>query len=603
MNSVLISMFNKEISSGEKLDPIVINGAAMKCGYLVHPSCCTKDVYNWLEEQKINPNATFYKTWKEVIDKNRLGLVVDQLIHYFTTYGTNFSFKNGYVPNEKPEIIPYKDFKIITPASPEEIFNECCKMLKSGIALHTKTIDAIVDFLKEYNFIYQINLNDVKNKEVQAILSVKLGTFPDDEFGMLRSIIYRYTNSTMLIKSSEVILTIKNNKNLFNFNTLSDTQLKKLSRIFYRYKPLFLAMKTKSNKSKINKIRKYATVYHTPLKKGFWEVCLTKDYQNDKSLSIAKEKISELNNYRKVQLMQSIKERLIDKDITGKMFLIRNGKMFIRDDYKTSWSGEYFTRLYKILEDSLIENLKKKSCSIKLPKNIELSCPTSEKNFIGNLPFGSYIQMSSDHNVFGIYWRNEWGAKDLDLWYTDKRGNRYGWAADYYDKDKKIIFSGDMTNANPEASELFYLGRDVTDGNVSVNLYCPNFDYDESERKFKIFIASENCENSLKKGYMVEPNNIIFETELSFDNGNMKKIGCICNGKFVFMNITVGNQKITATVAAEIIQEQMNNKTESYVDLRPILEKAGFNIVDEIIDESTLDFSEPKKSDLINLFS
>lgn len=604
MNTKLITMFHKALKeSGAEKNFECVNKVAMRYGYIVHPDCCTKDVEKWAREQSFNPNATFYKCWQDITSKNRWELALDQLWHYVTD--------SVFVPNEDPVEIPYKDFKVIMPATKEEFFDECVGMIKSGIALKPDTINVLVEFITENGFLSKVNLDEVSNKEAQAVLSAKLGILPSDPFGMFRCIVYRYTRTSILIKSAETIYAIKSGNDSFDFSTLNDKQMKSLASIFYRYKPLFLAMKDGKNNKAINKIRKYAKVYHKPLKKGFWEVCLTTDYQieSEKSLIAAAAEVGNLNNFRKIQLMQSIKERLIGKDQTGKMFIIRSGKMFVREDYKTSCDVEYFVKLYNILESSLIDSVRVKACAVKLPKGVELSCPTSEKNFIGNFPFGSYVPMNGDHNVFGIYWRNEWGARDLDLWYTDKLGHRYGWCSDYTD-GKTIIFSGDMIEAIPEATELFYLGHDCTDGNVGVNVFSGN-----GRCKFKFFVANEDVDGfsfrrepkHWSKAYMCDPNNIVAETMLEFTDGGLKKIGCIHNNKIVFMDLRAGNGRVSTSKKAEIINQQMGNKVESYVDLKPILEKAGFTITEDLTtlpeDAAYLDFSNPTRDDLIKLFT
>lgn len=622
MNTKLISMFHSALREpGAEKNFAKVNEVAMKYGYIIHPECCTKDVVAWLKEQSFNPNATFYKEWEDITSKTRFELLVDQILHYATTYGTDFALGNGYVPNDEPVVIPYEHFKVITPATKEEIFERCMDMLKSGIALRTETINVLVDYFKGYGFVNKVNLDEVKNKEAQAILSDLLGKLPSDEFGMLRCIVYKYTGSAMLIKDKKTLYTISGKNGFqysqrgeFDLSVLSDQQKKVLSRIFYRYKPIFLAMKGGKNSAVINKIRKYADVYHKPLKKGFWEICLTRECQEQPTTALtqAEKEVESLNNFRKIQLMQSIKERLLCKDNVGKMFVIRNGNMFVRDDYKATCDVKYLVSLYNILENSLVESLRSKATNVFLPKGVELSCPTSEKNFIGNYPFGSYVPMNGDHNIFGIYWRNEWGARDLDLWYTDKNGTRYGWCSSYTDKSKNIIFSGDMTNANPEATELFYLGKKVVGGNIGVNVFSAS-----KAPKFKLFVANENCENGLRRGYMCDPNNIVFEAEINFDNSyGLKKVGIICNNKLFLADLGAGNQRVSTSTAADIINRQMKFKAESYVDLKPILEKAGFTINPTAVDEESgetisltpndiecLDFTNPSKDDLIKLFA
>ena len=62
--------------------------------------------------------------------------------------------------------------------------------------------------------------------------------------------------------------------------------------------------------------------------------------------------------------------------------------------------------------------------TLNLPSGLGITLPTSEKNFIGTLPIGSYIDVQPEDNlIVGIYWKGEDGARDLDLSFTDIDGN------------------------------------------------------------------------------------------------------------------------------------------------------------------------------------
>ena len=611
MNTQLISMFNVALKSNifneseTKLNFIKVNQESIKAGYFIHPDCCNIETLKWAKSQQVNYNSTFYKTWDEITSKSRFELFVDQIVHYCTTYGTDFALDNGYVSNDNPVVIPFEKFKVIMPVTEDEMFDKIMSMLKSGIALNSDTINIFVEYFKEYDFLDKVNIDEITNKEAQAIISNEIGRLPSDEFGMFRAIIYKYTGSATIIKDARTILSIKkehgfDRKGAFDFSKLSIAQLRKLSRIFYRYKPLFLAMKDGNNAAAINKIRKLAKIHHKPLKKGYWETCLVN--QND--LATARKTVNELNNFRKIQLMQSIKERALSFGDVGKLFVVRNGKMWVREDYKSNDNYEYLVKLYKILESSLADSISSKACKIKLPKSLELACLTSEKNFIGNIPMGSYVTMDKEHNMFGIYWKNSWGAHDLDLWYTDKNGQRYGWESYYYNREHNVIFSGDMTNANPEATEIFYLGKDCTEGNIGVNIYDCN---GKQPPMFEIFVANENENGKFKnerrvdRPYIVDPNNVIFKTRIQFDDCNgLKKVGIIHDNKLFFVDLGAGTSRISTSKRADIINRQLFKKADSFVELKEILEKAGFEFVDE---DAELDLSNPSKDDLIKLFA
>ena len=162
--------------------------------------------------------------------------------------------------------------------------------------------------------------------------------------------------------------------------------------------------------------------------------------------------------------------------------------------------------LQKVLYDELVNRMRTKACAVKLPKELKLVCPTSEKSFIGNIPFGSYFDMTN-HNMIGIYWREEWGTRDFDLSLLDYNGYKIGWDGDFYLNN--VVYSGDMTMANPEASEVIYIKSDCPDGMIKVNRYSGS-----ANSKY-MFMVAQSAVSSLPRNYMVDPNTIKFQTEVT----------------------------------------------------------------------------------------
>jgi len=618
MDIKLIRMFNKALP-GKEIDYKKIAEAATRAGYIVDPECATVDVLKFLREQRMNPNSTFYKTWDDIVSKSRLELYIDQIMHYASTYGNaeaesaiaqaatkgtvdvEYGIKgNGYVPNAEPPVVDYTKFRVIKAASEEEIRDDILAMFESGSAMSSDTIDVCIEFLKENHFLKSINIDSIKNKEAQTIIAVKTKKYPNDEFGLLRAIVYTYTGSAMLIKDRISINTIKGingftPKEYFDFAILSKKQLTLLSRIFLRYKPLFLAMKGYEDNAKyINKIRRLAVKNHKPMQKGFWETVLTLNEGVDKKarLQSAKEKISELNNFRKVQIMQSIRERMVGKDMDGKMYVIRNGKMFVREGYVPTIDLEYLMNLYNILKDALVESLKTKATSFYVRPELHLACPTSEKNFLGNYPMGTSVEFGKSDNVIGVYWRNEWGTRDFDLHVLDDKGYQFGWNSSYGSSD--VIYSGDMTNADPEAAELFYFKNGVPDGVVNLNKFNGS-----EKSQYRLFVAKEKMTEKLKGNYerwredfdfMCDPNNIVFEAMLDFNGSGQQTVAYLHNSRLYLMQLHSGYGRVSTRTNNDIIQQANKVKADSYIDLIPILEEAGFTRLDSA--EGTVDTSK-----------
>lgn len=603
-----------------------VNAVAAQYGYLIHPDCCTIDVLKWLNTYaKTQYNKTFYNEWQEITSKTRFELLVDQLKHYASTYGTDFAAGEGYKPNNADAaVIPYEKFKVILPATEEEFFNRSKNMLCSGIALKDQTSEDLVTYIVDHvaDWVsWSFDLDAVTNKEALVKIAAKTDKYPTDSFGLLRCLVYKTTGSAMLIKSNAVIKTIKANVDKIDLTKLSDKQVINLSKIFHRYKPLFLAMKHgtdnngmfseafkkaakkighpivagKTNASVVNKLRKLANTHHTPMQAGFWETVISQP----KSIESVKAKLGEITNFKKITLMQCIKERLIKQN--GQVYVIRNGKVFVREGYQPKSDATYLMNLYLVLQNSVVDSIKGKACVVKYMKNVNFTIPTSEKNFVGNYPFGTNVNLGEDHSVVGIYWRNEWHTNDFDLHFINMEGGHVGWNSSYHSDG--MIFSGDVTNAPNGATELFYIPNKCKDGKFSVN----RFRGEGAESQFKFFISTESEKVAKQRDPMIDPNTIVAEFMIPTDRrkGNQTEVAMVVDNKFYLMDLTSGSKIVSGGEREVVMIDKMKNKARSFIDLKEILDAAGFTAAtDETPEEEIgLDLTSIDKDTLIKLFA
>jgi len=608
MYEELIDYFHKGIKTNEeveKVDFAKINAKAVLCGYIIHPDCCNSAVMNWINTLTTDYNATFYKEWKDILNQSRFELFVDQLLHYATTYGTDFSLGNGYVPNEGSNAPSFKELKLIEPIEESDLFDKCLDVLKSGIALKDSTMKNMADFVEFYakkNGFDEKSTVDIidgiKNKECQAYIAMKFGMMPTDEFGILRCLVYSHTGNCLLIKSSDYINSIRLTSRDFGEKSpvlkLEGWQIERLSRIFYRYKPIFLAMKNDANGFVINRLRRLAKKNHRPFQIGFWEGIVS----NKRPITEVCEKLAELDNFRKIRLLMLIKERIMFKTETG-VFPIRNGKLFVRENYNPKYDLEYLGSLYLAIKASLVNSLKTKACKVKVPENIDLKLPTSEKTFVGNFPYGSSFRMDQD-NIVGVYWRNEWGTRDYDLSMVDMFGRLISWRGQY-SCGNSIVFSGDMTNANPCATELIYFNKEAPDGIIQLN----KFNGDDNS-KFRLFYASENLNGKLGNllNYMVDPNDVKFDTLIEFNGQGQKTVGIIFDNEFFFMDFESGrNRASSGGKYVQTIVDAMKRKAKCFISLKDILLEAGFTFVQDESETPDIDFTNLEKDTFVKLLS
>ena len=621
-NGDLVKLFNISIEdSRNEVDYVTLNNSAMQVGYIVHPDACNLATQQFIQSISGNVNSTFYQNWEDVTSKTRFELFIDQLLHYVTTYGTDFACEgNGYVPNATPVgpvyISLFKDYKVIMPCTEEDVYNRCMDMLTSGIAMKQTTIETIVDYVVEYVTLNDLittgefDIDDIANREALTLLCDELGIAPNKKFDLFRYIMYKTTGSTLIIKNKPTINAIIRSNTQFDFNTLSDRQLIGLASIFYRFKPLFLAFKktciggayystpiTSRNAHVINKIRRMAPKYHTPLAESVMATMLGKAHDS----TVITETTAQMNTFQIVRLMNTIIERLNRTDEKA-MYIVRNGKMFVKDAKSYDGMITYYATVFNILKNELVSRLSEKATYVKYPKNMVLACPTSEKNFVGDLPFGTYMDLQDSDSFIGIYWKEEWGTHDFDLSVLNIDGIKVGWDSRYYSDNQDVVYSGDMTSARPEATEIMLFKKGATDGSVMVNRYNGR-----DGSKFRFFGGVEP-NMKLRRNYMVDPNFIKFSADVVSDTVE-QTIGLLNDGRFYVMALGSGNSIVSFHKGSKQNERYYASvlKAQSYIKLNYILSAAGFIDVDSVEelpkDAQILDLTQMSRDTLINLFS
>ena len=590
---------------------LMIDG--LKKGYVISPCCLNKYTKAFLNEITMKYNSTFYQTWGDVTKRERLELFVDQIIHYFMA-GCGVD----YIPNVNPTEPEWVSYKLITPVTEEELYERCMGMLSSGVALKCETVRHLTTYVIEYcnEFNETPNVDSIKNREALVILCDALGVLPKDGNKLFAHIVYKATGLTMIVKNRETRRRIRNTAGNVDklFMTLNEDQKVALAGVYNRYKELFIAFKTQFSKSTINKIGHLSKKYHKPMKRGFWETVISTE-PTVHQVRLWSENAAKATNYKLVQVMQSIRERMLLAAQEGdNMYVIRNGKVFVKDNEYTAIDPRYYwwDELYDVLKEQLIKNLSTKACKVKFPTEFTLTCPTSEKNFIGNVPMGTSCSLGKD-SVLGIYWQNDWGTKDFDLSYEDINGCRIGWNSRFCGYDDKIMFSGDIVNAPNGANEVIRFMGDVPNGIVYVNRFNGN-----PGSKYRMFFGTANeaeYENMpFDNGYcMVDPNKVSLEAEITQGEMKQQMVGLIDEGKFVFFSLSSGYSQIARAVTMRGYKKQLlptqamtadavkilRRKTKMFIPLKEILLAAGFK---ESTKDYDLDLTQLSRDTLINLF-
>lgn len=563
---------------GEKSEFLWEDG--LKYGLLI-PNTADKEIVNEAIKQYGKDgkkwNETFHKDFEIVKNAPIEDLIAQQMIHYITTYGfESLGFYDSdlvYMPNEKLEI-PELDkdssveFITIKPITEAELTEKLMVLLTSGIALSEQTIK---DIMVLSDYIDKDRFDEISNREIKTALYDKYNIMPRNPEEFLRFLIFKTTGNTLKIQDSNTINSIKDCDKKLAFKMLKSyidntpNGYSKLSSIFLRNKNLFLAFKNRDGNKEINtiinKLRKLAIKNHKPLKKNILD-CLT-DENADINLTSLQEELNNITIFREIRIINGILYRL--KGTENIVYKIRNGKSYFKklNDPKTKYI-ERLEYLYKVIYNHLKNrvSLKVKDKIIYIPDNITYAAPTSEKQFNGNIPEGSYLEIPRGEDlVYGVHWTNILnGANqessyygempkrcseervDLDLKQMNK-SEIFGWDASYRSKSGNILFSGDVTDApNPNgATELFYVDKNYGYGAflITLNMFTGN----SQDVPFEFVIAKGDGTN-VRKNYVINPNNILEKIDMTIKKSERQMVvGFISIGetiKFYFNDFSAG---------------------------------------------------------------
>ena len=257
-----LKLFNAVIAKPSNEKPYISDE-----GYIITPNALwAKDrIIAFFKAEKLNGNdlnKTFHKSWNKIKNSSRYELYVEQIEHYMSTYGSDFN-DEIYIPEEILNIPNVKlNYKVINAYSADIMKQKCLTLLKSGMALKEDTVDELIILLvDELGYTFTGNEN-IRNKEAIVKLAEYYNIYPENAVEFFRYIIYRATDTTLLIKNDALIALIKESS--YNpTQAFKQFGLEKLAEIFNRFKPLFLAFKNKASKT-INKISKLSKTYHNP---------------------------------------------------------------------------------------------------------------------------------------------------------------------------------------------------------------------------------------------------------------------------------------------------------------------------------------------------
>jgi hypothetical protein len=374
-------------------------------------------------------------------------------------------------------------------------------LLKSGVALKQETIYDILEILSslKYEFTGQ---EEIKNKEALMFICKETGIVPNDPVEFVRYLIYTATGKTLLIKNEDTYKSIRvmNKDQKFYVNrAFEKTNEEQLAQVFNRFKPIFLTFKKVlegSSAKTINRISRLSKTLHKPIPYNILNNI------GNCSLDELKKQKKNLVNANFFQLARCLQYLEQSANADTKIYAIRNGKSYVQQK-GNSINKISVHRKIDFLLDLIGSKYDLNGKKIYIPEGVNYALPTSEKMFVGNVPMGSKF-VTDGPIAMGIYWENGGGAKDLDL--SAVALTKIGWNVRYNYQQGNIMFSGDMTYADPCATEYIY-GKKIDDDYLILNNV---FSGNPIGSIFNIIIGKGD---SINQKYMMDPNKIWFTAQ------------------------------------------------------------------------------------------
>ena len=497
-------------------------------------------------------NRTLIESFATVANMSRDEFYLTQILHYLTTYGTNFT--TPFVVGARtftPEETKALKITIIRAESASRSLERINELFTTTVAPKAQN----VHYYRALAPLATIAPEEVKSRELMIMMCAERSIRPSDPETLFRYLVYCATKETLIIKNKSLIGMIKRaaHNNIELINSLTEDEMKALASIFYRYKPLFLAFKTPETASVINKIRRLAVKYHKPQSAN-----TIKNFVNLSS----KEQATIIARATNRELIKLYNALAVPSDI--RLFQIRNGKIWVREEEKEGKVSDKICAASAIGIE-LHKRLKNyRGMTVYIPRGISYAVPYSEKQFSGAIPWGTAIGATDKENAFtiGVHWVNDPDESgcDLDL-HAHTPTRHFGWNSDYISGDGEIIYSGDMTNAPAPkgAAESFY----INNVNEPVILTLNAFNA-KSNKQFQFFMTEGEDDKMRERATFDASKLISAPLPLAFADKNSLSLGIFDNKTFYVYGGNVAEGAVPSRDYPKFIEALLNRMSSTY---------------------------------------
>lgn len=389
--------------------------------------------------------------------KSTMERVIHQLMNYIETYGFGISGPYNQLEVEGTIVTLHT----VRGLSTSEIHDMIRNIMYSNAPIKNTVefADIVMNEVRLQSFVY--DFSKIKNNELKVVLFDEARDTFDNGDDAVRWLVKNATGVPLLIKSPEVIAACKQRVVTASF---FERHALPLATVFNRHKRIILAFKRKQTASVINNITRLSKKHHVPILPHISKRFVVEALEG-RADGTALKAVSVRDKFKFLNTLAWKKQQS-----SFDAFVVRNGKIHLSDNRKV-YTLDQIDAVEQMVLTSLKEDLKTLSDKVVvLDKNVDYGLPVSRKQTLGNLPFGTVVTMETDTISSGVYWKNSWGATDLDLSTVDQNGRRTGWGSWHsYENKNDIKFSGDVTYAPSGGME--FMTSSTSDYGLFVNIF------------------------------------------------------------------------------------------------------------------------------------
>lgn len=568
------------IKQGILIDPIIFDNLSS-----AEAKEITDDAISLFGANSTKLNSTFWKKFSDVASMSELELRMHQLLHYMSTYG------RGIVGNEsttglqayEPDFLKDANIDVqhelvyISAITNDELKEKIKNMLTSGIALKQETNVALLRIIKTQNIKVDF-IDEIRNREFMCQLCKELGLVPSifDEF--MRYLNYLITNSTMLIVKDErsyynIALELRNNSfrrvavgNAIEFyaHKYGVEAIATGYRRYFKFFSVIHKFMAKDTRTIINRANKLSKKKKNRIPRG--ESVLDHLENINFSLNAIKNAAAKATTFKIVKALNSLK---VDQP---KLYRIRNGKTWLAMGNKIRVDD-----IKNILLDEIKSRLDWSDKVFYIPEGVDYAIPTSEKTFVGYMPYLSTFEFKGEDAIVGVAWEKEC---DLDLHTRLLNGISIGYESEH--KSNGVLFSGDMTHTNEYgyAAEFDHISHKDFDEPAIIDI---NNYRDGEDAKIDVFVGPDSVSTNKNQSIVnqLTAKSVLFKDKMdAYDKTLMVVLPTQDGFKAIFTGFNFTNVRTpTNSDLSKTLTQVLIDQAENALSFKDLAIELGAKVV------------------------